>query len=211
MMRYYAMFSRMALTLSMALCFAMSASANNYDVLMWMIDDPKDVNGNSIAESGTITPTQARIAATKADSDVVYLNFYSKDPDWVVIDGNDTIRLKTVDGKLTSGKDLTVYADLGTLTALGEDYRTFSFAIELGNWNKESGDWILAATSETWDYQRLYDSKYIGDQLAPPVEGPWTGGTYTIPEPTCGLLMLFGCSLLALRRRKNLVAGTEIA
>lgn len=209
MMRYYAMFSRMALMLSMALCFAMSVSANNFDVLMWMIDDPKDAGGESIAKSATIPVASARVAATKAgSSDVVYLNFYSQDSsgNWVVLDDNDSIKLKTVGGKLKTG-GTAVYADLN---ALGENYQSYSFAIELGNWNRESGDWLLAATSEVWDYKRLFDSGFIADQVAIPDQLRWTGGTYTIPEPTSGLLLVVGASLLALRRRKALLAGHEV-
>lgn len=34
---------------------------------------------------------------------------------------------------------------------------------------------------------------------------PWTGGAFTVPEPTSGLLMLLGVAALGLRRKKILV------
>lgn len=213
MKRFQSVFRRAVLALSVVLCLSNSAFADDlgdFDVLMWQVSDPKDDSGNSFAWSEKFQ--FARVAATRTDgtsSDVVYLNFYSQDQDdnWVLLPDSDTMQVYGTESGLATGGS-TAYADLNKL---GEDYRAYSFAIELGNYSEETGDWLLAATSEKWDYGRLYESGYIQDQLAIPDQGSWAGGTYTIPEPTSGLLMLFGCSLLALRRRKNLVAGTEIA
>ena len=87
------------------------------------------------------------------------------------------------------------------------DASSLSFAIELGNW--ENGEWVTLATSGTMSYNdltvtygdgvhilQMTDTVNLGDFQ------PWTPNAYSVPEPSSGLLVLIGASLLALKRRR---------
>ena len=88
------------------------------------------------------------------------------------------------------------------------DASQLSFAIELGNW--ENGEWVTLATSGTMSYSDLTVTT-SGDvhilQMADNVNlnsfQPWAPTAYNVPEPSSGLLVLIGASLLALRRRRR--------
>lgn len=76
------------------------------------------------------------------------------------------------------------------------------YLIELGNFTKVDG-WTAIAFSETIDYAGLKDL-YIMDMEDKDIPAvPWNGGAYTaVPEPSGGLLLMLGLSLLSLRRRQ---------
>lgn len=80
----------------------------------------------------------------------------------------------------------------------------------MGNWKGDpENEWLLTATSQIWDYNSLFNDpaggSHIASQLAHPTANPWTPDAYSAPEPSSGLMLLFGGLLLALRRRKNIV------
>lgn len=79
-----------------------------------------------------------------------------------------------------------------------------SFMIELGNWDSERGpgnEWMILAVSEEGTPTSLQE--FINNSIDMQSERDWTGGSFNVPEPTSGLLMLIGASLLALRRRRR--------
>ena len=87
--------------------------------------------------------------------------------------------------------------------ALPDNPASLSFAIELGNYN--DGTWTTLATSGSLDYNSLQNSGYTymssaGD-LALATLTAWAPTAYPVPEPSPGLLLLLGASLLALKRR----------
>lgn len=89
--------------------------------------------------------------------------------------------------------DLTPFADTPGVT----------FAIEIGMFD-DNGDWINLASSEWKSYNELDDLGHISnDARVAPEHGPWTGGSYVVPEPSSGLLLLVGGAFLALRRRRR--------
>ena len=97
------------------------------------------------------------------------------------------------------GVNMPLYA------ALPDDPSSLSFAIELGNYNK--GTWTTLATSSSLAYSSLESAGYTympsaGD-LALATLTAWAPTTYSVPEPSSGLLMLLGASLLALKRRRR--------
>ncbi|MBR0504379.1 MAG: PEP-CTERM sorting domain-containing protein [Kiritimatiellae bacterium] len=88
------------------------------------------------------------------------------------------------------------------------DPNELSFAIELGNW--ENGEWVALATSGTMSYSSMtvtsQDGMHIlqmADDITLANFQPWSPNAYNVPEPSSGLLMLIGASLLALRRRRR--------
>ena len=97
------------------------------------------------------------------------------------------------------GVNMPLYA------ALPDDPSSLSFAIELGNYN--DGTWTTLATSGSLNYTSLQSAGYTympssGD-LALATLTAWAPMAYSVPEPSSGLLMLLGASLLALKRRRR--------
>ena len=97
-----------------------------------------------------------------------------------------------------------------TMYAFITDYASaeYSFTIELGSY--DSGTWTTLATSASLTYQQLQTGDGTGgsylttyDATLPTPQGIWAPQSYNVPEPSSGLLMLIGASLLALRRRRS--------
>lgn len=200
-----------ALVMASAIGFPSAALAGieqPYDVLMWMVDDPKTAEGMSVIGMGTVQDKYARVVAKKAGQADICLNLYSQDEDnnWVVLDLDNSVELWDT-APLSGG-----FASYADLSALPDDFRSYSFAIELGDWNNEDNTWLLAATSEILGYDKLFERGYIAaqGQIGDPKQLPWGGGSYNVPEPTSGLLLLIGGALLALRRR-NQVEKSDVA
>ena len=115
----------------------------------------------------------------------------------------DYVQLVDQDGKpfstpayaapATSSGTGVQYADV---SAYGSDY---SFYIEMLNW--DGSEFTEGWTSPTMTYDSL--SNYISDgSISAGSVNAWTASV-TIPEPTSGLLLLVGGSLLALRRKRR--------
>ena len=97
-----------------------------------------------------------------------------------------------------------------TMYAFVTEYASaeYSFAIELGSY--DSGEWTTLATSASLTYQQLQTGDGVNgsylttyDATLPMPQGIWAPTSYNVPEPSSGLLILIGASLLALRRRRG--------
>jgi len=94
----------------------------------------------------------------------------------------------------------------------GYDGGNYSFYIELVNYNSTLnssstvssgyGTPEFVGQSEGQTYANLASHDFIGSDLSPVNMAVWHGGAYSpVPEPTSAMLVLFGLTALALRRR----------
>ena len=201
--------------LAAGLLAAFGVSARADEVLYWIVDNPTITSWWGVQKTAAEMGIEgARVAAFKTDDtaaylasrtgspttapsldcDVVYLDLYNNDGgSWVLESGVKTAVLEngTMDG--TESR-----ASIGVSLA-GNDYSTYSFAIELYTWDSANEKWVYAAMSESETYANL--TGYIQQQVQFP-EGIWTPGAYVAPEPTSGMLMIIGFALLGLKRKK---------
>ena len=105
--------------------------------------------------------------------------------------GNDEVLWSGFPTPETGYSTAPAYFNLGSYGAEG-----FSFAVELYG---VEGD--LVGRGDIKTFEQLRDFVY-GDMGHGGID-PWVvSSTAAVPEPTGGVLVLFGCALLALRRRR---------
>lgn len=134
--------------------------------------------------------------------DIVYLDLYLPDGTggWTLDIPNNSTGIIT-DGKVDPYERASIAASLAFAGKIpGTALDAFSFAIELGTYD-DNGNWVLAAISDTETYTAL--TGYISQQLDIPYAIPWSPNAFVAPEPTSGLLMVFGLALLGLKRKKE--------
>ena len=71
-----------------------------------------------------------------------------------------------------------------------------SYIVEIYN---ERGDFVAQSAAITGSAL----ATYIATGSMSPATATWTATSFAIPEPSSGLLMLVGCAVLGLRRRKQ--------
>ncbi len=210
-----------------AAMFAAGASlAGENDVLYWMVDDTASVaerqaNGtetsSSVSEffaayalSHELAPDSsfaARIRVTGGDiSEDTFLGLYSGGGE--VVPGDLGIDFDIVGGVWGAGAPDGIQSPSGDYSAGTPEY---SFIVELGNiaWDGTGdGTWTTIATSATALYNSLGDYIHERFDIYPGGMAAWTPVQFTaVPEPSGGILSLFGLALLALRRRRTACAA----
>ena len=122
------------------------------------------------------------------------------------VDGTDTYLLAMTDPEGTDTFPAAIvpgeaYSSIVSPYASAE----YSFVIELGNWDWDNGTWTMIAASSAASYSELKDLGHIVElstiEATPPTT--WAPTSYTVPEPSGGLLFIIGGGLLALRRRRR--------
>ena len=104
-----------------------------------------------------------------------------------------------------SKSDAAAYQDIGAYaySSIGNYSDSSTFLIELYSSATDSSSW-MASTSATASALRDY---IFGNNsmsaMAPSAFGLGGTGTYSVPEPTSGLLFVLGGMLLGLRRRRQ--------
>lgn len=154
------------------------------EVLYWMGD----------ASENEIDYVYARVGVVSAgdtETVITYLNDVDGNPSYL---GNEG-------GYLTGAS----WADLGSYSS-----SEYAFFVEIQNYGVLNTDptgedqWYTAGVSQFSSYQDLVSSGYVyvNSLAAPNITGAWAPAV-SVPEPTSGLLMLLGTSLLLLRRRRQ--------
>ena len=184
---------------------AVQAQASDY-LLYWQVEDTAAITWFDGTELGTVSDYTNRdgqqINMARAVSTTAADGMYTYYMDIGVT--SDTME-PTGDGAGT-GPMLSYVGAFNSPTELAG----LSFAIELGNW--ANGQWTTLATTGMISYNDLTvqsaaeGGTYIltADQgYNLPTFTAWSPESYNVPEPSSGLLMLIGASLLALRRRRR--------
>ena len=187
-------------------------AAEDHHIFLWMIDDNRsepwvsdsdpslgpyyidEIPYRPSSEYPDAKVTSAKVRVTSATGDLpVYLEIY--DQKMTTHYSNQTLPMTYQDdvGAIQAGP---VWTDFGDYVGEGN-----TFQVELGFYDGDK--WVVMATSETVDYQELFEQGHTSFQaLDYPNHGPWQP-TFTIPEPSSGLLLLIGTALLALKRKQD--------
>ena len=123
----------------------------------------------------------------KVRSDKGYLNIYSPNGTY---DFGESISAADVQTVKNNGGGL--YA---LLASSGSPYS--SFVVELYN------DSTFVAQSEALSYSTALADAHIKASNSMSLATVWTATAFAIPEPNSAMLLLIGCSVLALRRRRR--------
>lgn len=117
-----------------------------------------------------------------------------------ILDMADKRTGETQVGSSLTGVDLgTAVINLSQLT----DPSAYSFFIELVNYNTSFD--VVGKTATNLTYADLVQRQFVdvGDVMMIPQANVWHGTPYSaVPEPTGGLLVMFGLGLLALKRMR---------
>ena len=165
-----------------SLAVALASASASAGFLYCMIEDASDIYNDGAA-------IPFKYATISIDGGGSYLGFYNTSGDWT---GNQMAsEASTTPGYYSSagaGDDLPYYAKIESAES---DYTAFLFQL----WS-EDGDVVGWRTYEKGTLaDHIFDNTSMTGDRAFVV-------SQVIPEPTSGLLMLFGLAGLALRRRK---------
>ncbi len=178
---------------ALALPLVILSARADVEVLWWQVGDPLDdtsLNDVQVTTFHEGVKSAAELGITEARIRVVEDGAYLSMLD---VETGDT------DPAMTVPTDW--YATVVSPYAAAE----YSFVIELGNWDWNTGTWTMIATSEVASYTDLKTAGHIAewDGTDPSAPAVWNPTSYVIPEPSGGMLMLVGLALLALRRRRS--------
>ena len=200
--------------LSLLLCLLMyPVNCNSEEVLYWMVDETSQVHysdGTSqympmFVPSAEDSSLAARVRVSGGVDGDVFLDLY-------FTDGVDTYRWSGEFGLDFEDPGSGYWGcgvPVGNQSPLA-DYASpeFAFMIEIGNYSyneaTDTENWTTIAQSASTSYSSLKNYIFTTFDINPPTTKVWNPHDYyAVPEPSCDILLLFGISLLFLRRPKN--------
>ena len=186
-------------------------SADESDVLYWMVDDVATVtSGNNPSVSiqeffaspefvGSSFAARIRVTGEGITEDT-FLDLYIPGYGIDVGGGEYGVEFGTIGGYWGAGVPTGNQSPSGDYSAGTPEY---SFIVELGNIDAND-NWTTVATSATAAYSELAAYIHPTFDMDPSSVAVWTPDTFTVvPEPSSGLLAAIGLALLALRRKKS--------
>lgn len=163
------------------------------DVMYWQLGSPSETTYNGQTWNAVKVAYVASPATTPMMGGYNYLSL-------APITNPDDTFTEPIDA--TSARN-------GYFAVLPDNASSYSYFIELGNYNGTT--YTALAQSGAITYSELSQSHVITTDQLDDILGhistvtmqAWVGGNYqAVPEPTGGLMVLVGLSVLALRRRK---------
>ena len=174
-----------------ALFVAAASYAASADLLYWMIDqtgaDPQyeftyaQIKAQPSGGGEAITLSAVDVNTGIPVGDTIWANEVSSDD---------------------SGPDVGKSVGLMSVDLSGLSSTDYSFFIEL--YSMATGHEVKVGQSEIAAYSQLTASIYEQGLGLPSLEKAWNPTITNVPEPTSGVLMLFGLAALGLRRRRAL-------
>ncbi len=195
-------------------CCAGGAFAANDFVLWFMVDDTAKIDGVNISvynnsnDSNAPDVNAARLHVTGDGVDsylnLAYLSEDGKSLEYFSAeDGAPAIATQVVplDDSYSTGWTLGSLLKSGT----GTTYTQFRFAVELGfvDFTSNDGKWTAIASSAAGYEEIKSHITAVENSVMASMVKAWAPTDYSpIPEPSGGMLLLFGTALLALRRKR---------
>lgn len=184
------------------LAFLVGASTASASYLYWQLDtadlgsdiDVDNYKGVRVVckdtSSGETTYCEVySVVVNPVDGTASYIDTGYTDA--YVLDGSDPKM-----GEKGTAKGLTVMVDDGT---------SYSFMIELINYDEYDNYKDTYAQSQWETYDNLYNKGYVDTALTPvtPLNVWHASGFAVVPEPTSAMLMMVGLALVGLKRRNR--------
>ncbi len=172
-----------------AFAMVLMAAAVNAEAMYWQVSQITAEGAGTNVKADSYKYAQVHVYTGNAENgytSVGYLNALAEDG-W------------TTDGALISTSDAGNGAWFD-LTGYNKNDTTYSFVLELVN-----SDLQVVGASQYQSYDTIKGQSGVVQNLGsilPSTYTAWNQGFVSIPEPTSGLMLLLGASLLALRRKR---------
>ena len=110
---------------------------------------------------------------------------------------NSVLQYNEIGGGSTDPGDVSVCGFWASLSSQTGWKNGYSFVVELFN----DSTWVGQSAELSYNDAVTEGLISFGKMTPPPI--PWAAATFAVPEPNSALLMLLGCAVLALRRRRS--------
>ena len=101
--------------------------------------------------------------------------------------------------------ELKIFENKGMYADIGSDSAGLAFGVELGILNEDNESITALYISEAVSYGKLSEMGAIQNMTTVGYDKVWNAANLNyvaVPEPASGVLILFGCSILLLRRKR---------
>lgn len=173
------------------------------DVLYWQLAG-KPTESLSLAYKDAV----AKAAVISEDTPIV-MRLFSTD---VTPDSNHTISSAATRSYITTSpiridydEDMSEFLGAVISSAI-ETTSGLSFGVEMGIWNATDKTVTALYISDVMTYGKLSEIGAIQDMVTTGYDKAWNLANYNwhaVPEPTSGVLLLLGCSVLLIRRKRH--------